>query len=308
MVRYAFVLSLPERLLRSLGAVSGGLLRELGAVVLPSRVRRTALYRTMVEVTLRFLIRELGQVEGVYASEGQLAEGTLARDFLLQRGASHGIELLGLLTLHVSPVWILAALADATGAGHTLIRQISQALKEEGLLDKDAQFETADQLLDGLEKTSGHLADTLNLPPLNIAGLRREWTQFRNELGRLNPQNLPALPNLEKIWADLVHSARSERRTVFAVCSTLALSSLAELPANLSWLSRVARTATRRTGEVVGSALLTHYKEALQEISSVGFPAYWSRQFRPYLRAAAQQFAPARLSSTERLLRRRERS
>lgn len=299
-VRYPFVLSLPERLLRSLGALSGGLLREIGTVVLPARLRRTALYRTMVEVTLRFLIRELGQVEGIYPSEGQLAG-----DFLLQRGASHGIELVGLLTIHVSPVWILAALADATGAGHTLISQISQALKDEGLLDKNAQFETADQLLNGLEKTSAHLAETLNLPPLDMTSLRREWTQFRKELPRLSAQNLPALPNLEKIWADLVHSARTEKRSIFAVCSTVAVSSVAELPSNLLWLSRAGRTAARRTGEVVGSALLSHYKDSLQKISAVGFTEYWASQFRPYLRAAAQQFAPARLSSTERLLRRR---
>lgn len=253
-----------------------------------------------MEVTLRFLIRELGEVEGIYPSEGQLA-----RDFLLQRGASHGIELVGLLTLHVSPVWILAALSDATGAGHTLIRQIAQALKDDGLLDGAPQFETVDQLLDGLEKTSSHLADTLNLPPLDMASLRREWSQLRRELPRLSPQHLPSIQVLEKIWKDLVQSARAQERSVFTLCSALAVSSVAELPANLLWLSRAGRIAAKRTGEVLGATLLTHYKEALEQISSVGFTAYWSAQFRPYLRAAAQHFAPAKISATERFLRRR---
>src|SRR4051794_33733489 len=75
----AYILSLPERLLRSLGAISGGLLHELGEVVVPASLRRTTLYRTMIDVTLRFLIEELGQVEGVYPTEGNLA-----RNFLLQ--------------------------------------------------------------------------------------------------------------------------------------------------------------------------------------------------------------------------------
>src|SRR5262245_62367410 len=86
MTRY--LLSLPERVIRSLSALSGGLLREIGDVVLPASVRRTTLYRTMVEVALRFMIEEVGQVEGVYPAEGHLAE-----NFLLQRTASHGIEL-----------------------------------------------------------------------------------------------------------------------------------------------------------------------------------------------------------------------
>src|SRR4029079_17361608 len=155
--RYHYLLSLPERVVRSLGALSGGLLREIGDVVLPASVRRTTLYRTMVEVALRFLIEEVGEVEGVYPAEGNLSE-----NFLLKRTASHGIELLGILAFHASPVWVLAALADATGGVNKMSGEISQALKDEGLVQQDAQFETMDQLLDGLEKTSSHLAHTLN--------------------------------------------------------------------------------------------------------------------------------------------------
>src|SRR5689334_9863662 len=175
--RYKYILSLPERVIRSLGALSGGLLREIGNVALPASVRRTTLYNTMVGVTLRFLIQEVGEVEGIYPSEGRLAES-----FLLQRGASHGIELLGILAFHASPVWILAALADATGGGGTLIQEIAQALQDEGLLDREVRFETMEQVLDGLERTSGHLATTLNLPPVDIPGLRREWAQFKEDL------------------------------------------------------------------------------------------------------------------------------
>ena len=70
----------------------------------------------MVEVVLRFLIEEVGQAEGIHPSEGLLAE-----KFLLKRTASHGIELLGILAFHASPIWVLAALADATGSGRKLI-------------------------------------------------------------------------------------------------------------------------------------------------------------------------------------------
>src|SRR5215471_20003731 len=132
---YKYLLSLPERAIRSLGALSGGLLREIGNVALPASVRRTTLYRTMVEVALRFLIEEVGQVEGVYPSGDQLAG-----NFLLKRTASHGIELLGILAFRASPVWVLAALADVTGGGHKLIHEISQALKNEGLLDPNVRF------------------------------------------------------------------------------------------------------------------------------------------------------------------------
>ncbi|HWD00193.1 MAG TPA: hypothetical protein VG456_25715 [Candidatus Sulfopaludibacter sp.] len=295
--RYKYVLSLPERAVRSLGALSGGLLREIGNVALPASVRRTTLYRTMVEVALRFLIEEVGQVEGVYPSEGNLAE-----NFLLKRTASHGIELLGILAFHASPIWILAALADATGGGRKLIQEIAQALKEEGLLERNASFETMDQVLDGLETTSTHLAVTLNMPPVKIDSLRQEWIRLKEELATIPPRNVPALDRLEALWSDLRTAAKQQDRSVFTVSSLMALSAVSHLPANVLWLSKAARSAARRTGKVLGETILDHYTATLADISKTGFLAYWTREFRPYLRGAAEQFAPAHGSLTERFL------
>src|SRR5262249_40224954 len=75
-----FLLSLPERALRSVTALAAGLLREIGEVAIPKTIRRGQLYRNMVDATLRFLIEQVGGVEGVYPTEEKLAE-----DFLLRR-------------------------------------------------------------------------------------------------------------------------------------------------------------------------------------------------------------------------------
>ncbi|HCC57198.1 MAG TPA: hypothetical protein DEQ47_08025 [Solibacterales bacterium] len=294
---YRYVLSLPERVVRSLSALSGGLMQEVGAVVIPARLRRTALYRTMVEVTLRFMIEYVGQVEGVFPSEEQIA-----RNFLLKKTAGHGIELLGIFAFHVSPIWVLAALADATGAGHKLISEIAGALKEEGLLDRDSNFESIDQLLDGLERTSAHLAQTLYLPPVDVADLRRDWKTLQRQLPQMPVGSKPPLERLEQIWRDLQASAREQKRSVFMVSSLMAVSAATHVPANLLWLSRVAGSAARSSGKLLGETLLNHYVLALEEISRTGFLEYWRREFRPYLKGAAEQFDPGRQSLTERLL------
>jgi hypothetical protein len=300
-LRYQYILSLPERAVRSLGALSGGLMREIGNVALPAGVRRTTLYRTMVDVGLQFLIEDVGQVEHIYPTGERLAE-----NFLLKRAASHGIELAGILAFHASPVWILAALADATGGSRKLIQEISQALKEEGLLEGEAPFQTLEQILDGLEKTSQHLATSLNLPPVNIAGLRREWTRLKNEVRTIPPKSLPAQDRVERVWAEMKESAKVQQRSVFLVSSLMAISAVAHVPANVLWLSRAARSAARRTGKVMGGAILDHYSESLKEIARTGFGAYWAREFRPYLHGAAEQFARDHESATERFLSRRE--
>ncbi|MDE3197070.1 MAG: hypothetical protein KGN84_12035 [Acidobacteriota bacterium] len=295
---YAYILSLPERVVRSLGGLCGGLLHELGEVAIPAAIRRTTLYRMMVGVTLRFLIEQLGQVEGVYPTESGLAE-----NFILRRTASHGIELLGILAFRTSPIWVLAALADLTGGGHRLIREIADELKKEGLLEPEGGFQTMEQILGGLEKTSEHLALTLNMPPVNVSDLRKEWDKLTKSLLSIPPDHIPALWRLERTWDELRWTAEAQERSIFAVSSLLAISTVAHVPANLWWLSRATASAAKRTGVVLGEAILDHYAEALGEIGRAGFLSYWQREFRPYLKGAAEQFSRERLSSTEKILR-----
>jgi hypothetical protein len=94
-------------------------------------------------------------------------------------------------------------------------------------------------------------------------------------------------------------------RTVFALSSLMAISTLSHVPANLLWLSKATRSAARRTGGVLRGAILDHYSTALDDISHTGFAGHWKREFRPYLRAVAAQFAPEHGSLTERLFRAR---
>jgi hypothetical protein len=112
---------------------------------------------------------------------------------------------------------------------------------------------------------------------------------------------MPGIDRIERLWTGIQDSARQQGRSVFLVSSAIAVSTVAHVPANLLWLSRAARSAARRTGQLVGEAILDHYAEAITEMARTGFVEYWAREFRPYLRAAAAQFAPAHASLTERL-------
>ncbi|MEE9217783.1 MAG: hypothetical protein V3U98_01810 [Acidobacteriota bacterium] len=292
-----YLLSLPERAVRSATAISAGLLRELGETTLPAPVRRSKLYRTMVQDTLRFLIEEVGSVQGAFPAEGPLSDR-----FAVRRAAGNGIELVGILAFRASPVWVLAALADLSGTGRRLVRDIAGALKQEGLLDPDTKFDSVDQILDGLEQTSGKLADTVNTPPLDVASLRRDWRELRDRARRIPPSRLPTAERLRAQWRDLRQAAASQQRSVFEVSSLMALSAAQRLPESLWWLSRSAALAARCTGQMFAGPLLDHYSTTLEEIRARGFLRYWKEQFEPYLRAAAAHFSPRRPTLTERIL------
>ncbi len=297
-----YLLSLPERVVRSTSAVAGGLVRELSDVSIPPRIRHTSIYSNLVESTLRFLIEQVGQVPDAYPLEGRLAN-----DFAFRRAAGDGIEFVGVIAFHASPVWVLAALADLSGAGRDLIREITSSLKAEGLLDPDTEFETVSQMLDGLEKSSAAVAGTFRTPPLNVAALRKDWDELKRGIDAMPAPHLPPIGTLWQSWNRIKQTAESEQRPVFLVSSLMAFSAIARIPERLLWLSRVATHATAHTGDLFAAAILDHYTATAVEIRSAGFLNYWAREFRPYLKAAASQFSPERQTLTQRLLRRSSR-
>ena len=292
------MISLPERLVRSGAALAGGLLRELGDIALPAGVRRTKSYQVMVEIALRFMIEQVGEVKGVYPTQTELAA-----NFLLRRTAGHGIELAGWLALGASPVWILAGLADVSGAGRQIVQEIAEAMKEEGLLERDAKFENIDQILDGLERTAGWAAEVFNVPPLDVPGLRKEWTEFRESVSRIPPRNLPSAQRIRLHWDELKSEAVAQHRTVFELSSIMAIAAVARTPETLLRLARAANRAVWRTGQLFAGGWLEHYSQTLRDISERGYAAYWTEAFRPYLHAAAAQFSLRHRSLTGRLLR-----
>ena len=99
-----YLSSIPERLLRSLGGLGGGAARELTAVLLPARVRRSRLYDSLVGSTLRFLIEQVGQIEGAYPKDA----GALPSDFVIRLAAGNVVGLAGIASFRASPVWVLA--------------------------------------------------------------------------------------------------------------------------------------------------------------------------------------------------------
>jgi hypothetical protein len=271
----------------------------VGDIAIPKTIRRSQLYHNLVDATLQFLIEQVGQVKDVYPDREKLSE-----DFLVRRTAGNGIELIGILTFRASPVWVLAALADASGAGRFLVREITASLKADGLLNQGAEFNTVDEMLVGLETSASRLAATVNTPPLDVKSLREEWNALRGDLAKIPPRQLPGTQALRDLWKDIQQEAGRQNRTVFQVSSLMAISAMKTVPEKARWLSASARSAAAKTGTAVAAILLEDYRTSLKQIRETGYVRYAVNQYRPYLSAAVSQFSPQHQSLTERLISR----
>jgi hypothetical protein len=209
---------------------------------------------------------------------------------------------MGVIAFRASPVWVLAALADVAGFGRQLIPEIAETLKKEGLLKPDDSFATMEQLLGGLERSSAQLAESVNAPPLDIAGLRTEWRKFASEARQLPAPQLPSASAVTRLWQDMRATAEREQRSLFEVSSLLAVAAVGELPERARVLSKSAAIVLRHGGAAVSNALLEHYRESLRQMRDVGYLRYGADKLTPYTRAALGAFHPARETLTGKLL------
>jgi hypothetical protein len=158
-----YLASLPERTARAGAALTGGLVYEASEVMLPLAVRRSKLYQAIVGRLLRIIIELVGGVEGVYPTQEMPV-----RELLVRKTAGNVVELSDFLAVGWSPVWLLAGASDLLGGTKVYLQTLVRELQDAGLLAADVEVASFEELLSALEDTSGLLADTVDVPPLNI--------------------------------------------------------------------------------------------------------------------------------------------
>jgi hypothetical protein len=255
----SYLLSLPERSIRALTALSAGLLREGTEISLPPHFRRTRLYQSIVDSTLRFLIEKVGKVEGTYDNADQLPE-----DFLVRRTAGNGLDIVSLAVFHASPVWVLAALADVSGAGNKLLIEIATTLEAEGWLTGASSVRSLTDLVDALERGTSHLAESFNTPPLNREALLKEWESLK--------QAVATKDQVEADWQKLKQTAAIQSKPLMEVSTAVALNTL------------------RKGRQLWADPILDHYSKTLTELNEIGFATYAQREMAPYWQGAIANF------------------
>ena len=244
-VSRAYLASLPERTARAGAALTGGLVYEASEVVLPLAVRRSRLYQTIVGRLLRITIELVGGVEGVYP-----AQEMSVRELLARKTAGNAVELSSFLAVGWSPLWLLAGASDLVGGTKVYLRALVTELRDAGVLAAGAEVTSFEELLTVLEGTSGMLADTVDVPPLNVPSVRTSWQELQAQAA-----SLPDAAGMESIFAELQLAARQEDRSILEISSMVALGASGREAGKRSHLRLLPPRATNDSGS--GPALVS---------------------------------------------------
>jgi hypothetical protein len=271
----SFLLSTPERAVRSVAALLGGALHETFALALPRVVRRSRLYEATAKNLLRVTIELVGGVEArePTADEHEPDPGRLA----VRKGAGNVVELGSIAAFGFSPLWVLAAVADVTHGSRVYLDALVAELVRARVLPAGSSPGSVDELLGALEQVSGTTARLVDVPPLEVVALRRSLEEIR-----LGATSMPGPDQLARVYEALRAAARRERTSLLEVSVGIGLAFF---------------NSARHVGR---QHLLDPYRDDLRPVRHEGLGAYARRVSRPYAEAVARHFDADQPSLTER--------
>ena len=208
--RIAFLLSFPERAVRSVFALVGGGVHETAEVLLPRLVRRSRLYEATAKNLLRVSIEVVGGVEAPPGTADEYEPN--ATRLVIRKTAGNVVELGSIAAFGFSPLWLLAAGADVTQGSRMYLDAFVQELKLVGVLAEEAHLQSVDALLGALAGGSGTTARLIDIPPLELAALKRSLADLRADAS-----GLPSPKEMSSLFDGLRTEAVRERSSLLEV-------------------------------------------------------------------------------------------
>lgn len=291
MIGQGYLLSLPERALRSTAALLGGTTLLLTETLLPDVVRNTTTFQITIGDLQKFLITRLGQVP----LDVDQPDMNLSETYLRKKIVGGSIEAIGLLKVRFSPVWVFAIVSDTAGGSRVFFNRLVQNLKENGIVDPDENPQDIAGLFEALQTASLASARAIDTPPLSRDELAAVASNLGDSYSQLFNSGQPIFGRFEAILNRMDELVRSEEISFERLSGIMALQ--ASKLARSSWGTSIALGTTG--AELLGEQILDSYARTLDNISRQGVNGYLSDHITPYIQTAMAHWDPDRPTWTE---------
>jgi hypothetical protein len=272
--------SLPERIARALGSLIGGSTLLLTKTLIPSAVKNSNSYRFTFGMFQTFLIKNVAQLDD-FQTDTELQEHFLNRKLL---GTS--LEAAGLLTMHLSPVWVFAIASDAAKGGQVFLNRLIHHLKEHDVIAEASNPESLEQVLLSIHDMGRQGATAIDTPPLTMLEVEELAAQLRESTASLSKNSANLLPRFEAIWNQISQVANQESLSTDQVLGMLSVSAASIAQASVGTAGALGKTGFYFLDEII----LNDYKETLADISDTGSLRYMQQNMQPFVQNAQSHF------------------
>lgn len=303
--------SLPERLVRSAVGITAGTAKEIAEFVVPQAFQDSKSYEVAVRNSLNFLLANVATVSDPNAEKPVVPPNAVpAADsssdptainpgrFIARKAVGNFIDIAGLATLHVSPLWILAIVSDAAYGTKTYLSELAGELQSKGLIDDSSTIHRVDDLFDAIKKASGRAASNFDTPPLSLDELKSSFEQTRAALNEVDPALLIPEAEIGRIWSDMRSLADQEKISLLGVSGAVAMQAVE----TIKTATQGSLTGLFVAGKIVNRNIFGHYISALSDIHKNGLWSSVRNTYGPYVDLAWGNFTSSRKTWTEQVL------
>ena len=303
--------SLPERLVRSAVGITAGTAKEIAEFVVPQAFQDSKSYEVAVRNSLNFLLANVATVSDPNAEKptappaatpvaNATSDPTAMNPgrFIARKAVGNFIDIAGLATLHVSPLWILAIVSDAAYGTKTYLSELAGELQSQGLIDDSSTIHRVDDLFDAIKKASGRAASNFDTPPLSLVELKTSFEQTRAALNEVDPTLLIPEAEIGRIWSDMRSLADQEKISLLGVSGAVAMQAVE----TIKTATQGSLTGLFVAGKIVNRNIFAHYISALSDIHKHGLWSSVRNTYGPYVDLAWGNFTSSRKTWTEQVL------
>ena len=292
-----YTLSIPERYLRGLTALTGGMLKETTDLVVPDFVQDTTSYNIFVGNLLRFAVENVGGVEGLYEEE------SLEGEYATRKVIGNAIEGVGIATVHASPLWLFAFFADSVKGGQAYLDRLSDELIEKGYIESEKTSKSLKGLLEGIEKTTSSFAQNIDTPPLSKDEIMGNISEIRESINELWETTGKAAGDITEdvgdIMQEFIDTANEEGQSLLELGGVMTL----QATSRAKKAAGVAITAPQVAGKMLSENILGYYSDTLADIHEHGYARVASEVIDPYGNAILKQFDANKETWTEKIFK-----
>ena len=287
-------LSLPERTLRSGVGLVGGAVRESAGLLVPQAFQNSKTYSVMVRQMLDYLVEDVGGVARQASADAE----PKTENFVARKAVGNFVEMAGLATFHISPLTVLAVVSDVAYGSQTYLRELSEELKRQKVIDENSTIDHVDDLLAAVSKASSVTANAFDIPPLSVEGLRDTIRETRAAVAEIDATKIIPQAEIGRMWSEMSQLAQRDGVGLFDISSAVTLGALNQM----TTVGRGALSGVRVAGNLVNRHVFGHYQQALGEIQKAGYYATLKKTSEPYIESVWRNFSQDQASVTEDVL------
>ena len=293
---FAYTLSLPERTVRSVAALVGGGTSLLTDTVLPDSLRNTSSYRITIGLFQEFLIERVAGIQ----RDIKTGQAKPKDKFIQRKMLGNVLEAAGLLTMRLSPLWVLAIAADTAGGSKTFLKRLVEHLKLNKVIAENVQPSELEDVLEAIQQASYASASAVDMPPLSKEELVQLAEEMKTSYAKVFEETGDLVGKFDELWDGMKALARKENISLERLMGIMTVDAANVLKKSLGSVAAVGQTGASLFDE----AILESYRKTLEQIAVEGLDGYLNHHLQPFLKAAKEHFNPAQRTWLERLLRR----